>query len=187
MRSYLRAFVITALVGIAFVWGFSKWREKASFSEGAQKISAIDEMEASGVPGFEAKDLEGKDVLLAAFKGKITLINFWASWCGPCLEEFPSMISLIEKFGGSVQLIAISGDNSREDIDAFLKAFPKAKNPSIHLVWDEDRSITKKYSVDRLPETFIANKDLKLVKKVVGTINWHTPDSEAFMKEILSK
>jgi hypothetical protein len=94
---------------------------------------------------------------------------------------------LVESQKGAVQLLAISGDNTREDIEAFLKAFPKIKNPNIQLIWDEDHSLTKAYEVDRLPESFIAGKDLKLVKKIVGSINWHTPDSEVFMKDLIQR
>jgi cytochrome c biogenesis protein CcmG, thiol:disulfide interchange protein DsbE len=185
MRLYLRAILTTGLVALILAWGFSAWRERSQPKEGERKLSQLDTFESRGVPDFQVKAIDGKDFQLKDHKGKVVIINFWASWCGPCLEEMPSLISLVESQAGRVHLVAVSADNTQEDIDAFLKAFPKVRNPNIDIVWDQDQNVARKYSVDRLPESFIVGKDMKLVRKIIGSINWHTPDSEAFMKELI--
>ena len=153
-------------------------------SIGAEKVSMIEIMEKEGLPSFQGTTLAGQKVELASFKGKIVIVSFWASWCSPCLEEFPSLIELVEKMNGEIQLFAVSQDAEKEEIEAFLKSFPGSKNPNIHLVWDQDRSIGKIYQVDRLPESFVGDRSHKLVRKIVGTIDWATKDAIEFMKAL---
>lgn len=97
------------------------------------------------------------------------------------------MIKLVREMKGQMVLLAISQDSSREEIEAFLKSFPEAETDGVHVIWDEDRSLAKAYEVDRLPESFLAGPDGKLATKIVGTINWYSPDSIAYLNEILEK
>lgn len=186
MKLYLKAFLITAVVGLILVALFWQW-SRSTLPQASQTIVLLDEMEKNGIPNFQVKDLEGKSVQLKDFDGQVVIISFWASWCGPCLEEFPSMIELIEKMQGQVKLLAISQDSEREEIDAFLKSFPKSKNPHIYILWDQDHAIGRQFNVDRLPESYVAGKDHKLVRKIVGSIDWATEDAVSFMKELVDK
>jgi thiol-disulfide isomerase/thioredoxin len=139
------------------------------------------------LPEFSAKTLEGKELQLSQFKGKVVVVNFWASWCGPCIEEVPSLIKLLKAFPNDLELIAISGDSNQADIDSFMKSFPEMKTlPNIHVVWDEDKSLAQKYQIYRLPESFLLNKELKLIKKISGTIDWHTPDAIEYIKQVIT-
>ncbi len=186
MKLYLKASVVTILVGLVLAGLFWMW-SRATLPAGVERVTRMDEMEATGLPDFELKDMDGKSVKLSDFKGHVVILSFWASWCAPCLEEFPSMIELVEKMDGKVHLVAVSQDSAREDIDAFLKSFPKSKHPQIHILWDEKHSIGQQYDAERLPESFVADKNLKLVRKIVGSINWSTPDALSFMKELSEK
>ncbi len=186
MKLYIKALLITLVVATALGFLFWKWRASTAV-EAPERIAQIDQMETDGVPDFELKSLEGKKVRLSDFKGKIVILSFWASWCGPCVEEFPSMIQLVEKMEGQVQLVAVSEDSSREEIEAFLNAFPKSKNPHIHILWDEDHSLGQKFNADRLPESFVLTADQKLARKIVGSINWASEDAQAYMRQLLSK
>lgn len=138
------------------------------------------------LPGFEAKTLTGNDINLSQFRGKVVVVNFWASWCGPCIEEVPSLIKLMKTFPNDVELIAISGDSNQADIDSFLKSFPEMKTlPNVHIVWDGDKSLSQKYQIYRLPESFLLDKELKLIKKISGTIDWHTDDALSYIKQVI--
>jgi hypothetical protein len=88
---------------------------------------------------------------------------------------------------GKVEVIAVSEDSTKEDIETFLKSFSKTQNPYFHIVWDKDRSIGQAYQADRLPESYIADKNLKLAKKVVGSIPWDTKEALQFMKDLDDK
>ena len=126
---------------------------------------------------IQAKTLAGKDFQLESLKGQKVIVNFWASWCGPCVEEVPSLIRLVKKYKGQVKLVAISGDSNRDDIAIFLKSFPDLAGENVELIWDEDKSLMKKFSVNGLPESLILNKDLTVAKKIVGSIQWDTADA----------
>ncbi|MGZ3747717.1 MAG: TlpA family protein disulfide reductase [Pseudobdellovibrionaceae bacterium] len=136
---------------------------------------------------FEVKNLQGVFLKLSQFKGKVIIINFWASWCGPCVEEVPSLIKLMKAFPDKLELIAISGDSTEEEIYSFLKSFPEMNIlPNIHVVWDKDKHLSQQYQIYRLPESLLLNKDLKLVKKVSGAIDWHTGDAIAYIQQLIS-
>lgn len=186
-KIYLKAFLVTVVVGVVFVFLFKKWHQKTVSQEGDRRLTVIEKMETEGLIDFSGMDSKGRQISLENFKGKPLIVNFWASWCAPCVEEFPSMIKLIEELKGGVVLIAISQDSSKDEMMAFLKAFPEGDNPNIYVVWDEDRSIGISYSADRLPETFVADSNHKLARKIVGSIDWATPEAIEYMKTLVKK
>ena len=183
MKLYLKASIITLVVGLILAGLFWQW-SRATLPQGVETVSRLDEMETKGLPDFELADLSGKSKKLSDFKGQVVILSFWASWCAPCLDEFPSMIELVEKMGGKVQLVAVSQDSSREDVEAFLKSFPKSNHPNIHILWDEKHLVGQQYNVERLPESFVSNKEMKLVRKIGGSINWATEDAINFMQDL---
>lgn len=181
---HLKAIIIVVILGALAYWGFN-----TLFGEkNTQRPSyvSMELFEKEGVPDFHFVNLGGQKRNLKEFEGKVVILNFWASWCGPCIEEVPSLIKLVEEFKGRVKLITISGDSSRSDIDVFMKSFPGMNNPNIQNVWDEDRSLMQMFDVARLPESMVLGKDHKLVKKLVGSIDWYNADSIAYMDSLLS-
>lgn len=184
MKQHLKAFIIVLVLAGLAVWGFNHQFGDKTYRD-AQAHATLESMEKEGVANFKMKDLDGKEFDLESFKGKILVLNFWASWCAPCIEEVPSLIKLVREFKGDIQLVAISGDSSREDIEIFLKSFPELKDAHIKVVYDEDRSLMQKFSVSRLPESLILDPQQKLAKKLVGSIDWYTPDSVKYLKSLL--
>jgi thiol-disulfide isomerase/thioredoxin len=188
MNKHLRALLIVGGIAALILVGTGLYLEKrqetadsaAEATKGSVQIS-------QDLPGFKAKALSGRDIELSQFKGKVAVVNFWASWCGPCIEEVPSLIRLMKAFPNDLVLIAISGDSAQEDIDSFMKSFPEMKTlPNIHVVWDLDKKLSQQYQIYRLPESFLLNKELKLVKKISGTIDWHTEDAINYIKQLVS-
>ncbi len=184
MKQHLKAFAIVTALALAGLWAYTQFvnqRLKGTPSD----YSNLESMERDGVPNFTAKTMEGMEFDLESYRGKVIILNFWASWCGPCIEEVPSLIKLVQEFKGQVQLIAISGDSKVDDIEVFMKSFPEMKGKNIHIVFDEDRSLMKRFQVARLPESLVLNSDLKLVKKIVGSIEWYNEDSVAYIESLL--
>jgi thiol-disulfide isomerase/thioredoxin len=145
--------------------------------------SFIDQLENQGAIDFKMKTIEGKEHAFSSFKGKIVILSFWASWCGPCVEEFPSMVSLLKQFPEKVVMVAISSDYTVEDINVFFTSLKIPKELSnLFVVWDPDHEISQKYQIQKLPESFIIGKDQKLLRKVVGSINWSDEDAVSFFK-----
>ncbi|MBT4761327.1 MAG: TlpA family protein disulfide reductase [Bdellovibrionaceae bacterium] len=122
------------------------------------------------LPPLKFTDIQGKPVLLNEFKDNIILFNFWASWCPPCIKEFPSLINLVKQHKGNIKLVAISSDDKKEDLQSFLQK-QKFQDPNIFIVWDSNQETTNKLLVKKLPETFII-KNNKIIKKASGFENW---------------
>lgn len=185
-KGILSALAATAVAGLILGGFFISWRRTANERVAANPILSLGEMETNGIPRFQARTLEGKEFSLESVSGKVVLVNFWASWCAPCIDEFPSMLKLLGEFPNDMVLVAISRDRTQEDIDSFLKSFPGIHRANIVVIWDKDATIAKSYSVDRLPESYLTKPGLKLVRKIIGSIPWHTPDSVEFIKSLLT-
>lgn len=137
-------------------------------------------------PPFEAEDIRGTRFSSVQVQNKIVIVNFWATWCAPCIEEIPSLMKLINEFKGQIVLVGISADYSMEEIETFKKSFPGLDNENIVLIWDKDKSLMKRYNIAKLPESFILDKRLTLIKKISGTINWFNDNSISYFKELLN-
>ena len=186
MKQHLKALGIVLILAAVLVWGFNFFF-MPKVQQASTSATNLTDMEKNGVPSFSFKQLNGESLELSQLKGHVVIVNFWASWCGPCVEEVPSLIKLVKEFKGDVQLLAISGDSSLEDINVFMKSFPELKNENIKIVWDQDRSLMKKFDIERLPESLILAQDQHLLKKISGSINWYTPESLSYLKDLLKK
>lgn len=182
MKIYKTAGIISVIFLAVLVGIFYSWKKGLDAGSDTSKISAINKMESDGIPDFHAQTLAGQQISLKGTQAPIVIVHFWASWCGPCVEEIPSIVKLVDEMQGKIKVIAVSGDSSDEDVNKFLKSFPEMKHQDIHIIVDKSQEISKLYDVDRLPESFIVNREFKLIKKIVGSTNWHTPDSIKFLK-----
>lgn len=128
------------------------------------------EMQNQKAPDFTLENMQGKKVSLSDLKGKIVIVNFWATWCPPCIEEMPSMEKLYQKFKGEdFELLAVNAeDNGKELVEGFLKK----NNFSFPILLDEDAKVQQLFNIFRLPETVIINRNGEIVTKVLGGRDW---------------
>jgi thiol-disulfide isomerase/thioredoxin len=101
-------------------------------------------------PDFKLKDAAGKTWSLSALRGKPVLLNFWATWCPPCVEEMPSLENLSQRVGDRLTVLTVSLD---EDWNTVKKFFPRGTSLSILL--DVDKEVPKRYGTEKYPETFL--------------------------------
>ncbi len=149
-------------------------------------VGFLEKNDFKTLPGLELRDLKLSNVDLEALtKDKIVIINFWASWCEPCAQEFPSMIKLLEQFKDKIVILAPSHDNNLEDIQTFAQAFSLDSAHGMELLWDKDLKAGKAFQVNKLPESYIFGKDGKLLRKVVGTRDWFNEDARMYFDSLL--
>ncbi len=129
---------------------------------------------------FELPNEKGERVRLSAYKGKVIALNFWATWCKPCLEEVPSLERLTRRSGTmDLVVLAVSVDKSFADI---RKALP---DTNLNILHDPTSEIARKYGTLKFPETWIIDKDGKVVARFIGSRNWDSPTFEAFFSMLL--
>jgi cytochrome c biogenesis protein CcmG/thiol:disulfide interchange protein DsbE len=109
-------------------------------------------------PAFVLSGLDSRDsVALSALKGKVVLIDFWASWCLPCRQLMPRIAELKARYP-EVEVVAISVDANREKAITFLRAV----EPSLRAVHDPDHAVADSYGVERMPSSFLIDKEGRL-------------------------
>jgi len=108
--------------------------------------------------------------------GPLILVNFWASWCPPCIEETPSMLKYAKTHADQIQLYMVSEDSSAKEIRDFVKAFNDVYSVNLRVIWDADRKIGQNFKVYKMPETFLFNREGKLLRQFSGSMDWSEPE-----------
>ncbi len=150
--------------------------DRMSTKDGKPLVKAAD----TPVPAPEVtfKDLDGKDVTLAQYKGKVVLVNFWATWCGPCLVEIPCLIEFQQKYGprGFTVLGVAMDDDGKKVVEPWVKkerfdinGQQAAMNYPILL--GNDALAEKFGGIIGLPTSMLISRDGKKVKTIVGLVN----------------
>jgi len=130
--------------------------------------------EPTTLPAFTLTDLDGKTMSSADWKGKVVLVNFWATWCGPCRAEIPDLVALQEKYRDQVVVVGISEDEGPVDTVRKFTAERKVNYPIVMTTPDIEKLFP---GIVALPTTFILDKDGKVVQKHVGML--HARETEA--------
>ncbi len=132
-------------------------------------------------PAFELKDTDGKLWRLIDLRGKVVLLNLWASWCETCKEELPSIQNLINLEKGNSKLIFISVlyKDSPEKAIEYLKA-----NGFAFPILIDTGNVAQIYGITGVPETFIIDKQGTLKQRVVGPLQWDSPDVRATLTRL---
>ena len=119
-------------------------------------------------PNFSLTEVStGENIMLSDLKGIPVIINFWASWCGPCKSEMPSLQSIQDKYGERIVVIGINGD--RESIEQ-IQYFAKDLGITFKLLRDPNNLVTKNYRIWGFPGTFFIDTDGILVKQFMGEV-----------------
>jgi cytochrome c biogenesis protein CcmG/thiol:disulfide interchange protein DsbE len=130
-------------------------------------------------PDFTVRDGE-RTVSLHDYKGKVVLLNFWATWCPPCVEEMPSLIQLQSKLKDKVTVLAVSVD---VDAEGYRK-FVKDHKVDLLTVRDADQKSNTLYGTYKFPETFVIDREGKIRRKFIGAQNWNDPEIEQYLKSL---
>ena len=136
----------------------------------------------SMVAPFELTALDGKVVKSSELAGKVVLVNFWATWCGPCKEEMSSLARLQQQLDPTrFVLLTITTDLQRQGIAHFLAQL----GVSVPVLFDEDQEVSRSFMVRGLPTTIVIARDGALIGRAVGPRVWDSPESVAVMRQVM--
>ena len=133
-------------------------------------------------PALDLKDLGGSQHRLADYRGRVVLVNFWATWCGPCRDEMPSIQRLKEKLAGRpFAVLAVNLDEPESRIRKFLSGMKL----DFTILLDPGRKAARAWDARILPASFVIGSDGRIRYSLVGEINWDNEHVVARISELL--
>ena len=161
-----------------------------SFYDDPDLVDAIIDLDGQWVdrqaPGFELPDRQGNLHTLSDYRGQVIFLNFWASFCEPCRREMPSMESLVRQYESrGMTMVAVSLDEQWEDVDAFMASFLPGQRSAMTVLLDESEATAHRYGTEMLPETYIIDRDGRIVARFVGDYDWTRPEVKQIIEGLL--
>ncbi|MCL2833701.1 MAG: redoxin domain-containing protein [Treponema sp.] len=145
-----------------------------------QKVTPVDfalQAAVSNVPQTLAKPIS-----LGGLKGKVVFLNFWATWCGPCRMEMPSIQALYDRYRDSgLEILAVNAGESRPEVQAFLDA----NKITFPVLLDTDNRVNMAYGVQAIPTSYLIDRDGMIIMRLTGSIDWNTPQIQVAIESIL--
>jgi peroxiredoxin len=134
----------------------------------------------TAAPNFTVQDSDRK-LTLTDYRGKVVVLNFWATWCPPCVEEMPSLLQMQQRLKDKgVTVLAVSLD---ADDGAYHK-FLKDHGVNVITVRDPDMKSSDLYGTFKYPETYIIDRNGVLQRKFIGAVDWNQPDVLDFLTKL---
>ena len=176
---------------LMFTAGLLAWPAGA-LAQVKASSAAIDLLKSIGItkpalvraPDFTLRDVGGGTVSLASYRGNLVLLNFWATWCGPCRDEMPSMETLSRNFGGQgLSLVAINQKESAAQVSSFMKThglnFPTPL--------DSDGRVSAAYRVFGIPATYVVDGSGSAIGMTSGARDWATQDVVEVFRKLVAE
>ncbi len=174
--------VILVLLAVAGLLALFALNQKESFRKSFE-LKSFDV--GRPTPNFEFPGLDGKIVSLSDYRGKVVLVNIWATWCRPCVDEMPSMQKLYQKFkDDDFEILAVSIDALGAGVVA---PFMQKYSLTFPALLDSEGTIRESYGATGIPESFVIDRQGILVKKIIGAADWGSPEVFRFFGNLLQK
>jgi peroxiredoxin len=144
----------------------------------------LKQWKGGATPALELQDVDGKLHRLADYRGKVVLLNFWATWCAPCREEMPSMQALGESLEGRpFAVLAVNvGEGARAARD-----FGEKMALRFPILLDSDMTTTRAWSARVLPASYVIGPDGKVAYSYLGAINWNAPQVKTALERLMPR
>jgi peroxiredoxin len=134
-------------------------------------------------PNFRLRDLDGNVTSLSQFRGKVVLLNFWATWCGPCRVEMPAMEQLYRSFPRrEFQILAVSTDSQGE---AVTRPFQQKIGLTFPILHDTDMEVGMTYGARSLPMTLMVDRQGVVRHKIFGARDWDSPEARELIQILM--
>jgi thiol-disulfide isomerase/thioredoxin len=168
--------VAVVLAGVLFALGYLRDRGKAvdaAVAPTAAGEKTIVRKIGTPIPDLTFRTLEGKAVKLSDLKSKVVVINFWATWCGPCVREMPSLQRLSTEYGK--RGLTVVGVNLDEDPAKVLRPFLEKHGIKFQSFVDPAGLLADRFSISGLPLTLVVDENRKLLLEQLGDEEWFAP------------
>lgn len=133
-------------------------------------------------PDFTLRDINNRPFNLSSLRGKVVILNFWATWCPPCRAEMPPLNNLYREMRNKgLEVVAISTDRSSSVIKDYI-----SKNPiDFTVLIDTDNKVSRQFKVFSIPTTFLIDRNGIIIERYLGEENWTSPEIKKKIKEVL--
>jgi thiol-disulfide isomerase/thioredoxin len=182
-----RALLVVAVIGaVLLTWAAARFARQ--FDGPAKSAGETVDTSASGervalrffrnpatAPAFRLRDLDGRELSSASLRGKVVILNFWATWCPPCRAEIPDLVALQEKYRDHLVVIGVSEDEGGPEVVRQFAAQHKINYPIVMMTAELEKMFP---GVSALPTSFILDRDSRIVQKHVGMLTARTTESE---------
>jgi cytochrome c biogenesis protein CcmG/thiol:disulfide interchange protein DsbE len=162
--------VLAFVAGLLFLFARPDYRQGEASMHGQKEIDF-------------ALTIDGKPAHLSDLRGKVVLLNFWATWCPPCVDEAPSLNLLQHRIaprGGTVLGVSVDEDEDayRGFLTTYSLVYPNYRDPS--------KKIPLSYGTTMYPDTYIINRDGRIDRKIIGAQDWTSPEMTAYLDTLLN-
>jgi thiol-disulfide isomerase/thioredoxin len=185
--THRRALLLVAVIGaVLLTWAAARYAgqfdsrpkdigEVAEAAEGSERVTLRFFRNPATAPGFSVRDLDGRELSSASWRGKVVILNFWATWCPPCRAEIPDLVALQDKYRDRLVVIGISEDEAPPEV---VKQFAARHNVNYPIVMMTPQLEKLFPGVSALPTSFILDRDSRIVQKHVGMLTAKTTEYE---------
>ena len=142
---------------------------------------SVPEMIGRPAPDFTVKDSETQ-VSLHDLRGKVVVLNFWATWCPPCVDEIPSLLAMQKQMKDQVTVLAVSTDQNATAYRNFVADYKLT--PTLLTVRDADQRSNALYGSFRFPETYVIDRNGVLRRKFIGPVDWTRPEIIEYLAKL---
>ena len=132
---------------------------------------ASDSANAAAAPEFTMADTEGQTLTLADFRGKPVLLNFWASWCGPCASEMPAIQAAYEQYGDQIQFVAVNMTGMGGETETSALSLIQQNNYTFPVYFDVDSSAAVAFGVTSIPQTYLIDAEGNIIGGLRGAMS----------------
>ncbi|WP_300540618.1 TlpA disulfide reductase family protein [Maricaulis sp.] len=155
-----------------------------SYARGAMR-NFVSRDDAPAQPDVAYVDENGEEVRLSDYRGQVILVNFWATWCGPCVEEMPALDRLQgELGGGDFQVVTVSLDRSMDDVLAFFERIDLEHLPIIH---DTNLASFSRIQTPGLPTSILYDRQGRELGRVTAPAEWDSEDAKALIRAAIAR
>ena len=186
---YSQRLAVVPFAGAVGIWLLQSFNGVAGDPGGAPARGAVAAYAASTprpAPAVQFRDGSGRSVRLADFRGRVVLLNLWATWCGPCRSEMPALDHLQNALGGGdfkVLTVSVGGDGATEIKNFFRTSNIHHLDPYV----DADNAVASAFATHAIPKTLIIDRDGNVVGSLVGAAEWDSSDAQALIRHYIDR